>query len=84
MIMGGDESDVGVAITTVIPLSSPPARRRRRLAVVSLVTAASGTTPAAFANLSSQFFGTIGSTFGNNGNTSTNGRKMQFDVTVFF
>jgi len=50
----------------------------------AVVTAASGTTPAAYANLSSQTFGTIQSTFGNNGNTSTNGRKMQFNVTVFF
>jgi len=29
-------------------------------------------------------FGTIQSTFGNNGNTSTNGRKMQFSATVYF
>ena len=29
-------------------------------------------------------FGQILSTFGNNGNTSTNGRKMQFNVTLFF
>jgi hypothetical protein len=28
--------------------------------------------------------GTITSTYGNNGNTSTNGRKMQFNMTVFF
>src|SRR5262249_50786523 len=29
-------------------------------------------------------FGSIRSTYGNNGNTSTNGRKMQFAATVFF
>jgi hypothetical protein len=29
-------------------------------------------------------FGQILSTFGNNGNTSTNGRRMQFSVTVYF
>ena len=29
-------------------------------------------------------FGSIRSTFGNNGNTSTNGRKLQFAATVFF
>jgi len=29
-------------------------------------------------------FGTIQSTFGNNGNTSTNGRKMQFSATIYF
>jgi hypothetical protein len=29
-------------------------------------------------------FGVIQSTFGNNANTSTNGRKMQFSMTVFF
>lgn len=29
-------------------------------------------------------FGQILSTFGNNGNTSTNGRKMQFSTTVYF
>ena len=29
-------------------------------------------------------FGKIQSTFGNNGNTSTNGRNMQFSVTVYF
>jgi hypothetical protein len=29
-------------------------------------------------------FGTILSTYGNNANTSTNGRKMQFAMTVFF
>jgi hypothetical protein len=29
-------------------------------------------------------FGVIQSTFGNNSNTSTNGRKMQFSVTVYF
>jgi hypothetical protein len=29
-------------------------------------------------------FGVIQSTFGNNGNTSTNGRKMQFSGTVYF
>jgi hypothetical protein len=29
-------------------------------------------------------FGVVQSTFGNNSNTSTNGRKMQFSVTVYF
>jgi hypothetical protein len=29
-------------------------------------------------------FGTIVSTYGNNGNTSTNGRKMQFSATIYF
>jgi hypothetical protein len=29
-------------------------------------------------------FGVIQSTFGNNANTSTNGRKMQFSATVYF
>jgi hypothetical protein len=29
-------------------------------------------------------FGSIRSTFGNNGNTSTNGRKLQFAATVYF
>jgi len=33
---------------------------------------------------SSATIGTIASTYGNNGNTSTNGRKMQFNMTVFF
>jgi hypothetical protein len=29
-------------------------------------------------------FGVIQSTYGNNANTSTNGRKMQFAMTVYF
>jgi hypothetical protein len=29
-------------------------------------------------------FGKIQSTYGNNGNTSTNGRNMQFSATVYF
>jgi hypothetical protein len=32
----------------------------------------------------SSTFGTIQSTLGNNGNTSTNGRKMQFSLTVYY
>jgi hypothetical protein len=39
--------------------------------------------PAAGGTYSSTY-GTISSTYGNNGNTSTNGRKMQFNLTVFF
>jgi hypothetical protein len=35
-------------------------------------------------NSTASTFGTIESTFGNNGNTSTNGRKMQFSATVYF
>jgi hypothetical protein len=32
----------------------------------------------------SSTFGIIQSTYGNNANTSTNGRKMQFAMTVYF
>jgi len=35
-------------------------------------------------NSTASTFGTIQSTFGNNGNTSTNGRKMQFSATLYF
>ena len=41
-------------------------------------------TPATPIGSVSSTFGTIQSTFGNNANTSTNGRKMQFSMSVFF
>jgi outer membrane receptor protein involved in Fe transport len=50
----------------------------------ALVSGTAGTSSATYGTLASASFGTIGSTFGNNGNTSTNGRKMQFNVTVYF
>jgi hypothetical protein len=43
---------------------------------------ASATTPPTLSATST--FGQILSTFGNNGNTSTNGRRMQFSMTVYF
>jgi hypothetical protein len=43
-----------------------------------------GTTTLAPIGQLSTTFGTIQSTYGNNANTSTNGRKMQFSATVFF
>jgi hypothetical protein len=48
-------------------------------------TAAGGSFPLVVGSTTSSVnFGSIRSTFGNNGNTSTNGRKMQFAATVFF
>jgi len=40
-------------------------------------------TPVTYGTYSSTY-GTISSTTGPNGNTSTNGRKMQFNLTIFF
>jgi len=47
------------------------------------VTSNGVTTPTPIGALNSTF-GLIRSTFGNNANTSTNGRKMQFSFTVFY
>jgi hypothetical protein len=49
----------------------------------ALVSGTAGTPTAVYAQYSSTY-GTISSTYGNNGNTSTNGRKMQFNLTIFF
>jgi hypothetical protein len=48
-------------------------------------TAAGGSYPLIVGSTSSAVnFGSIRNTFGNNSNTSTNGRKLQFAATVFF
>lgn len=68
---------------TTAAIADPSSRDYGR-ACSDQAISANGTLSPLLEGTGNVLFGTIASTIGNNGNTSTNGRKMQFSATVYF